>query len=554
MPRPGRAGRPVAVCYPASYHVGMSNLGLHRLLELVTDRGDWTPLRAFLPDPRDREDLLRRGERLRTLDRGVRLDQVDLWLVTVSYEEDYAGLWRMLELAGMPPLAREREPEHPKVVVGGFAPTLNPEPVAELADVLLLGPAEATLDPFLDRWTALGRRHGRRGVPGEALGHALSGLPGCYVPREGAPDTLAIPGPRPDWDNRSPGRSCPDCALPSPPPRTRILTPYTEFADRFLVSVGDGCPGACRFCAAGFARRPPRAYPAEALMDAVDEGLASGGRIGLLGAAVSDLPSLPSLARRVEQGGGELSTSSLRVGVRLGEGSPIIGRTATIAPEAGSDALRRAINKPMADEEVLATLAGCVEAGAVRVRTYFLIGLPGADDGEAEALLALVRRGRDRMVSASRGRGKPAELVVSLNAFVPKPDTPFQWAAMASPEVLDRRAALLRKGLRHVGGVRLLWGGARVALRQAALSMGGRGAVELLGAAEDGWWPALRRWHEDRGVFLFEDRPRDQRLPWGFVDRGVSRGFLWREWTRSQAGKVTPRCDVLACTACGACG
>ena len=531
----------------------MSNLGLHRLVELVSEREGWEPLRAFLPAATERDELLRRGERLRTLDHGVRLDQVDLWLVTLSYEEDYAGLWRMLELAQVPPRAGDRGPEHPRVIVGGFAPTLNPEPVAELADAVVLGPAELTLGPLLDRWETLDRPGGRRGVSEQALRDALGDLPGVYLPAGGPPTRLVVPGSAPDWEAGGDGALTADRGLPAPPPRTRILTPHTEFADRFLISVGDGCPGACRFCAAGFSRRPPRAYPTDTLAAAVDVGLDACGRIGLLGAAVSDLPGLPVLAAQVQRAGGQLSTSSLRVGVKLAGVSPIVGRTATIAPEAGSEALRTSINKPMSDEEVLETLEECVRAGAVRIRTYVLVGLPGAGDSEAEALLDLVRRGRDRVVAAGRARGRPAELVVSLNAFVPKPDTPFQWAGMAPPEVLDRRATLLRRGLGRVGGVRLLWGGSRIALRQAALSMGGRDAVELLDRGDGAWWSHLRRWHDRRGRFLFEDRPREQLFPWSFVDRGVSRSSLWREWTRARRGKTTPRCDVRSCTACGAC-
>ncbi len=555
IPQPAPEGRAAALCYPSSYHVGMSNLGLHRLLELVAEQPGWAPLRAFLPAPEREAELRRRGERLRTLDHAVRLDQVDLWLVSVSYEEDYLGLWRMLTLAGLPPLARDREPDGPLVVVGGFAPTLNPEPVAPLADVLLLGPAEQTLAPFLRRWGGSLERVGGRQGGRPDLDESLAGLPGCYVPGSPPPPRLVVPSRAPAWDPAVGGRLCVDHGLERPPPRTRVLTPHTVFADRYLVAVGDGCPGACRFCAASFAHRPPRAYPEVSLRRAVDEGLAHTPRIGLLGAAVSDLPSLGTLAHQVRVAGGELSTSSLRVGIRLADGPPIVGRTATIAPEAASEVLRRTVNKPMTDDEVLETLTGCVEAGAVRVRAYLLLGLPGADDGEADALLDLALRGRDALVAAGRGRGRPAELVLSVNAFVPKPDTPFQWAGMASPDVLDRRAERLRRGLRaEGGGVRLLWGGSRIALRQAALSLGDRDAVDLLPPSRGSWWTELRRWHGGRGEFAFGDKPRDHAFPWRFVDRGVSRDFLWREWQRARAGKLTPACDVHDCRACGVCG
>jgi len=554
MEPPGIGARTAAICVPSPYPVAMSNLALHRLMELLADAPGWSGLRAFLPAPPSAAALTRRGERLRTFDREVRLDRLDLWLVSVAYEEEFESLCRMLELAGLPWRARDRDPDMPLIVAGGFAPTLNPEPVAEIADVVLLGPAELTLGPFLDRWSGLLDRHGRRGLERGVLGDALAELPGCYVTADGPPESLVVPGTRGDWEAEGDARLRVDRALSGPPPRTRILTPHTEFADRFVVAVGEGCPTGCRFCAASFARRPPRAWPEAALAAAVDEGLAVTRRIGLQGAAVSDLPSLGSLAGRVARAGGELSTSSLRVGTRLAGLPPVVGRTATIAPEAATAAARLGINKPLADDEIDGMFAACVEAGALRVRAYLLLGLPGSDDSEVEALVELARRGRAAMTAAGRGGGRPTELVLSINAFVPKPDTPFQWAAMARPRVLEGRARALRGALRREGGVRLLWSGARGALRQAALSCGGRDAVEVMTPRGGSWWGDLRTWHGARGEFLFQDRDRDAALPWGFVDRGVSRGFLWREWRRARRGEPTPPCDVLTCRACGACG
>ncbi len=554
MDRPGVVGRTAAICVPSPYHVAMSNLALHRLLELLGDQPGWTGLRAFLPSTETAGELIRRGERLRTFDREVRLDQVDLWLVSVAYEEEYESLCRMLELAGLPRQARDREVDQPLIVVGGFAPTLNPEPIAEIADVVLLGPAELTLDPLLRRWSSLLDRHGRRGLERGVLGDALAELPGCYVTADGPPEALVVPGTTADWDPDGEARLRVDRSRAGNPPRTRILTPHTEFADRFVVAVGEGCPTGCRFCAASFARRPPRAWPATALAAAVDQGLAATPRIGLLGAAVSDLPSLGSLAAQVEGAGGELSTSSLRVGTRLKGRPPLVGRTATIAPEAATAAARCAINKPLSDDEIDAMFAACVEAGAVRVRAYLLLGLPGGDDGEVDALIDLVERGRRAMTVAGRGSGRPTELVLSVNAFVPKPDTPLQWAAMVRPRVLEARARALGAALGRRGGVRLLWGGARGALRQALLSTGDRDVCEWMAPGEGVGRGNLRSWHRARGDYLFEDRSRDQFLPWGFVDRGVSRGFLWREWRRTRRGEPTPPCDVLTCRACGACG
>lgn len=562
MPRPDPAARCVAVCYPNVYRVGMSNLGLHRLLELIAAHPGWTPLRAFVPDGVGARRG--RGEAWRTFDGDLPLHRADLVAVTLSYEEDYGNLPRMLAAGGIPPRAADRTPDHPPVVIGGFAPTLNPEPVALLADAVLLGPAELTLAGLLDRCAAWASGGGRRRSR-VALRETLADLPGCYTPVPGQlPPPVTIPVRAPRWEPGDAGALVVDAGADDPPPRTRILTPHTEFADRFLVAVGEGCPHGCRFCAASFARRPPLAYPTAALLRAVDEGLAAAvgstrPRIGLMGAAVTDLPGLDPLARRVAEAGGDLSTSSLRIGSLVGaevEVAVALSRTATLAPEAGLASLRDAINKPLSDDAVLDTIAACGEAGVHRVRLYLLVGLPGEGEDHVGGVIELARRARERLVLAGRARGRVAELVLSVNPFVPKADTPLQWAPLAEPGVLKRRLGALREGLRRLGGVQLRTGGERLALRQAILSLGGREAAEILELAPGraGWWRELQRWHDDHGGFVFEERAQDHPFPWRFIDRGVHRDFLWREWRRYRTARPTPSCDVMSCTACGACG
>ncbi len=547
---PAAGGRTVALCYPNTYHLGMSNLGFHRLLELFQRHG-WAGLRTFLPGAT--------ATGLRTFDGDLPLADVDLVAFSVSYEEDYFHVLRMLALAGIPGQASRRGEEHPLVLVGGFAPSLNPEPLARVADVLLLGPAEPTLPPFLRRLDGLLEGAPGRCVPRAELPDSLGNLPGCYVPREDRPPApMALPRREHRWTAAGQAsRLLEDRAAPAPA-SSRILTPHTEFADRFLVAVGEGCPQGCRFCAASFAVRPPAAWGEEPLQSAVAEGLAATGKIGLVGAAVSDLPCLGALARSVESAGGDLSTSSLRVGALAGGGGsaalPAL-RTATLAPEAATERMRNVLNKPLSDPEILDAVGECVAAGAVRIRLYLLVGLPGEQEEDADAVVELARRCRERVLQVGRKRGHGAELLLSINPFVPKAATPFQWAPMMETKVLRRRLERIRKGTAGMGGVKSQTGGARLALRQALLSMGDRDAGELLGDefTGPGWWQRLRRWHDQQGSFLLDERRRDHPFPWDFIDRGVRRSFLWREWQRARAAKATPACDVTACVACGAC-
>ncbi len=549
----GVQGRAAAIVYPNTYHLGMSNLGLHRLVEITGLHPRWTPLRAFVPpaEGRPAKDDRRRG--LSTFDLGIPLSDVDLWLVTLSYEEDYDNLARLLRLARIPLRASRRQREHPLVIAGGFAPTLNPEPLAPLVDGFLLGPAEATLAPLLDRLDASLDRRGPAGTRA-ALAEVCADIPGWYAPGVEPPSgPLRVATGAPRFEGGGDGPLHTDAGAVEAPPRSLVLTDHTEFARRFLVSVGEGCPHACRFCAAGFARRPPRAFPLETLAAVVDAGLAATPRIGLMGPAVADHPDLSALAEQVTGAGGEVSTSSTDIRALLRTGRPVMGRTATLAPEAGAEALRRRINKPLSDEQILAAVRACGEAGVARVRLYLQVGLPWETAADAEAIVDLASRCREALLAVGRDRGRAAELVLSVNPFVPKAGTPFQWAPMADTAVLRERLGLLRSGVRRIGGVQLRTGGARVALRQAILSQGGRDAAELLGGERAGWWRRLVDWHEARGAFVHQEKDRDHRFAWDFLDRGVARSYLWREWGRSRDGEVTPACDVLDCRACGAC-
>ena len=242
----------------------MSNLGLHRVLELIALHPDWSPLRAFLPPQPRGGQRRRRGGELRTFDRDVPLHRVQVVAFTISYEEDYTNVWSMLERGGFPTLARERGPDHPLVIAGGFAPTVNPEPIAALVDCFLLGPAEDVLSPFLDRWAGHLRSAGRATLADRsALPDLLDGLDGCYIPGEAPPaGRISVPRHRPRWSGDPAPQHLREDRTPLAhgPPRTRILTPHTEFADRFLVAVGRGCPQGCRFCVASHAARPPSAF------------------------------------------------------------------------------------------------------------------------------------------------------------------------------------------------------------------------------------------------------------------------------------------------------
>lgn len=532
---PKRRGGKLTVClvYPNRYPVAMSNLGFHTVYALFNAEPDILCERAFLPDADELREYRKRGTPLLSLESQQPLTSFDLIAFSVSFESDYLHLPLIFSLAGIPARSSERDANQPLIMAGGAALFLNPEPVADFFDLICLGEAEPIFPPLF----ALFRD---RGTARDELLAAAGRLPGIYLPAayETGYDGLRFTG----RSRRDGGPVEVERRFLVEPDRrptvSEILTPDTEFADMFLIEVSRGCPRGCRFCAAGFIYLPYRQRSLATLQEEVTAGLRQRPKIGLVGAAVSDYREIGALCRHVLDQGGKVSVSSLRVDRLDGEMIEMLKasghKTVALAPEGGSQRLRDLINKNLTEEQILAACDLLIGHDILNLKLYFIIGLPGETMADLEELAGLVAKIRLRVIEAARKNKRLGEIVLSVNPFVPKPFTPFQWCGMEPVPSLERKFKYLHQATGKLSNVRLLTESPKDAWLQALLSRGDRRLAGFISrAAELGSWKrAAREFPLDLNGFVERTIPLDEPLPWEFIT-GVDRERLVREYRKA---------------------
>jgi radical SAM superfamily enzyme YgiQ (UPF0313 family) len=545
----------VALVYPNVYQLGMANLGLHAVYRLLNDDPRVACERAFLPETP--------GQGARTVESDRPIQDFDVIAFSLSFEEDYGNLLALLDGARLPLRSADRGESHPLVVAGGIAVQINPEPVAPFLDLLLVGEGEELCGPFAARVLELAPKAPAR----KDLLLELSRLPGAYVPslydvsyadtRERGAGWVTRFEPRDGAPARIKRRYVEDLRQVA---TSRVVdSPDAQFGDLYLTEVARGCLWGCRFCAAGFVQRPYREVSLDVLREEARKGTAQGLRIGLVGPDTSDYTGLDPLTCAIGEGGGTFSPSSLRVDAitpRLAERMAKGGeRSITIAPEAGTDRLRKVINKDFPDDLVVQAAENALAQGMQHVKMYFMCGLPTETEEDVLGMARLALRIREEvMMKWARARGRMGRITLSVNPFVPKPWTPFQWAPMADRRCVEAKRRVLEKELRPRGiDVELF--SPREAFLQALMSRGDRRCADLLELAhrETGGdlRRALPRWPHDPEYFATREVGVDEVLPWDFIDQGLEKKFLVRELHRGLGAKVTPKCRLETCRACG---
>jgi len=541
----------IALAYPNHYRVGMSNLGFHAIYRLLNDYEDVVCERVFLPE----DDGATHGG-LRSMESQRPLDNFDIIAFSISFENDYPNLLTLLIKAGIPRWSSERDSPHPLIIAGGVTAFLNPEPIAPFVDCFLIGEAEPILEVFLDAY----RRYCDKQELLEALAARVPGVyvPGLYDVTYNPDGTIAEFRPKSGVPAKVQRVAVED--LSSWDTCSIILTTHTTFRDTYLVEAGRGCHHGCRFCATGFVYRPPRFRPKDALQNCLEKGSMRSNRIGLMAAAVSDVPYIEELCQKAIDRGVQLSFSSLRADRLTPELLNILRqsgfKTVTIAPDAGSERMRRVINKGINDQDVLRAADLLVGAGIPNLKLYFMVGLPTETMLDVEAIVTLCKQVKHRFLKASRTKKRIGQITVSLNSFIPKPFTPFQWVPLEDVKILKAKIKHVKEGLKRVANVRVHADVPRWAYIQALLSCGDRRTAQLLAAVHENdgnWAKTLKASVINPDFYVYRERPLDEILPWDFIDHGINKTFLIEEYHKALHEETSPPCDVGRCKACGVC-
>jgi len=537
----------VALAFPNTYWVGMSNLGFQTVYRLLNAEPDIVCERFFLPPKQELAELVASRAPLLTLESQTPVGEFDAIAFSVSFEWDYVNVLTLLRLAGVPRYAAERNARHPLVVVGGAVTFVNPEPLAPFADVIAAGEGEV-LAPALaqafagasDRTELLARLAAERGFY----------IPSFYEPRFAADGTLAGYSLTPSGQAALAPEVVKKAALKTTvaadPPVTSIFTPDTEFGSRFLVEVVRGCANLCRFCWAGYNYLPVRAFPADRILELAASARPHASRAGLVSIALCDHPEIERILARLGETGYTISPASLR----LDDLTPAIvsllhasgERSITIAPETGSDRLRRVINKTVTNDEILDRADLIFASGFENLKLYYMIGLPTETDDDLVAIRDLTLQLRDRMLTHARPRGRIGRIVGSVNPLIPKPGTAYQWLPMEDPGQTDRKIKRLRALMADIDNVYFNIKSERHSYFQALLSLGDRRVAPVVEIAERNgqqWRAAVAESGVDADYFIFRDRSRDACLPWDIIDGGAKAGFFRSEFDKAMRAEWT---------------
>ena len=557
----------VALAYPDVYDVGMCNLGLAIIYDLLNGLPGVLADRVFSPWADMEKRLRDEGVPLFGLESRRALSEFDVVGFSLGYELTYTNALNMLDLAGIPLLASERGEEHPLVIAGGSC-ALNPEPMADFVDLFVLGEGEEVIPALVD---LLQRRKGDGMLGKRDLMREAARIPGVYVPslyrvEYNDDGTVSSVSPIEDGVPLVVNRRLVDAL---PPAVTRPIVPFMEVVhDRGAVEIQRGCSKGCRFCQAGMVYRPVRERPKDEVIRAVDEIVANCGyeEVSLLSLSTSDYSQITdvvsALSRKYRGRHLTLSLPSLRLdsfSVGLANSLQEGKKTGfTFAPEAGTERLRTVINKNVGEDEILRAVETAWERGWKNIKLYFMLGLPTETLADVEGIVQLVRR--------IRGIGKGRlNIRVNLSTFVPKAHTPFQWCAQESEDELSAKIQVVRSGLKKAG-VPVSWHDPKVSVLEGALSRGDRRVGRAIlgawrqGCRFDAWSEEFNwsKWEEafteaglDPLFYAAKERSIDEVLPWGHIDPGVEPSFLRDEYRRATMQEETLDCQLGPCNRCG---
>ena len=548
------AGQKIAIVYPNTYFVGMSNLGLHIIYEKINLRNDSVCERIFLPEKKELEAYDKTKTPLMSVETQRPMHQFDVVAFDVTFEMDYFHIPLMLRHGRVPIMGKDRTEFDPIVIAGGPCATFNPEPFADFIDAFIIGEGEGIVSRVLD----IIRDGKMEGLDRHAILRQLADISGVYVP------SLYVPIYSEDGEFKGydiaegvPKTIKRHFEMLTSGGETVVATNYTEFGAMYIIEVARGCGRHCRFCMAGYCFRVPRVRPLDILKEGVERAEKLGKKVGLMGAAISDYPEVDELVNYIRSKDMRYSCASLRADSltqAVVDGLADSGqKTITIAPETGSERLRRVINKGISEEHLQNAATLSAKSGIQHMRLYIMIGLPTETDEDIEAIVGLAERTQAHMAEV----GCKGRLTLSINPFIPKPFTPFQWMAMDNQKTVEKKLQYIKKALQKNRRIEVLVESPKEAYIQGVLARGDRrlGAVIAACAADRGsksFKSEMKAAGLDMDDMNYRERSFDEFLPWSHLDMGMDEGYLEMEWKRSIDEAYTPPC-TQGCKRCGVC-
>ncbi|MDU6633218.1 radical SAM protein [Veillonella sp.] len=548
------AEQKVAIVYPNTYFVGMSNLGLHIIYEEINLHPSSVCERIFLPEKKELDVYDKTKTPLMSVETQRPMHQFDVVAFDVTFEMDYFHIPLMLRYGRVPVMSEDRTGFDPIVIAGGPCATFNPEPFADFIDAFIIGEGEGIVTAVLERV----RKGRENGESREETISALAQIDGVYIP--------VLYTPRYDDNKRFVGY---DIAAGAPQiirrhfepltsgGETVIATNFTEFGAMYIIEVARGCGRHCRFCMAGYCFRVPRVRPLDILKEGVDRAEKLGKKVGLMGAAISDYPEVDELVTYIRSKDMRYSCASLRADSltqAVVDGLAESGqKTITIAPETGSERLRRVINKGISEENLRTAAQLSAKSGIQHMRLYIMIGLPTETDEDIDAIVGLAERTQAHMAEV----GCKGRLTLSINPFIPKPFTPFQWMAMDHQKSVEKKLQYIKKSLQKNRRIEVLVESPKEAYIQGVLARGDRRLGKVLAACaldrgSKSFKSEMKKVGLDMDDCNYRERKFEDYLPWSHLDMGLRNGYLEQEWQRAVDEAYTPPC-MEGCKRCGVC-
>lgn len=559
---------PIALLYPNTYPLAVSNLGFQLVYSLLNNLDFVVCERFVYPS---------KGGALRSLESNRPLSDFPLVLGSISFENDYPNFAALLIAGQIEPLAVVRGshiiPGNPLVILGGVGVFINPEPLAPFADLVVIGEAEPILPDLIISIASLLEKQTERNTL--LLETALS-FQGCYVPSfysfhyrpDGSVDHITADRGLPEKVQKVIQHNMNQAA------HSQLLSPEAELG-MYMTELGRGCSRGCRFCAAGFIYRPPRLWTAEAIIKGLRQRPENMNRIGLLGTEMVSDAVLNHIAGHLEQQSCSLSFSSLRADRISDQLLSLLSqsglKSAAIAPDGCSERLRRVINKGLDEQDLIQAAADLVSAGIFNLKIYIMIGLPTETDEDLDEMIKLVKKIREIILPIGQTRGRVSTITLSVNSFVPKPWTPFQYVPFgglvnesdnnqknteAAIQALKRKIKHLRSGLCREANIRVNTDRPEMVLQQAVFSRGDRRLAPVLldmATKNLSLKQSMKKHSLSAWEYAVRPRKKDEILCWDILDHGIDKKYLWLEYRKAIAEKLTPPCDTEKCRRCGVC-